>query len=375
MKFSPLSGPAAWARNYRARDTKLNRDVALKVIPDTFALDPDRVSRFTREAQVLASLNHPHIAAIYGFEDSGETHALVLELVEGDTLADRIARGPIPVEEALPMARQIADALAAAHEAGVMHRDLKPANVKVRPDGAVKVLDFGLAKAMEPAAGSLPSVSQSPTITTPAMTQAGVILGTAAYMSPEQARGKTVDKRADIWAFGAVLFEMLTGRRPFDGEDMTEVLGAVVRLEPPWEALPADVPPPIRTLLQSCLIKDPRQRVADISTALFVLDKAVSLAAPAIVPAFLSLNDSRTPTRTASASAYFQAARAAALTAVLNRRSSKSLTAIAVMSSIKAERAVYRASPLRTTASVYAIIERRGTNWGIASLTTLPVRP
>src|SRR3979490_1321594 len=196
---------------YRARDTKLGRDVALKVIPDTFALDADRVARFKREAQVLASLNHPHIAAIYGFEDSGDIHALVLEPVEGETLGDRIVRGAVPLDEALPIAKQIAEALEAAHEQGIIHRDLKPANIKVRPDGTVKVLDFGLAKAMEPAGAMSPSMSMSPTITTPAMTQAGMILGTAAYMSPEQARGKTVDKRADVWAFGAGPYEMLTG--------------------------------------------------------------------------------------------------------------------------------------------------------------------
>ena len=270
---------------YRAHDTTLNRDVALKILPDSFAHDADRLARFTREAQTLASLNHPNIAAIYGIEDSNGVRALVMELVEGDDLSQRIARGAIPLDEALPIAKQIAEALEAAHELGIIHRDLKPANIKVRPDGTVKVLDFGLAKALEPAAGSSPSVSQAPTITTPAMmTGVGMILGTAAYMSPEQARGKTVDKRADIWAFGAVLFEMLTGRRPFDGEDMTEVLGAVVRMEPPWDALPSDVPPAIRTLVQSCLVKDPRRRVGDISTALFVLDKAASLAAPVVTP-------------------------------------------------------------------------------------------
>src|SRR2546425_8030260 len=197
---------------YRARDANLNRDVALKVLPEAFALDPDRLARFKREAQVLASLNHPNIAAIYGFEESDGVQALVLELVEGPTLADRIAKGPVPLGEALPIARQIAEALEAAHEHAIIHRDLKPANIKVRGDGTVKVLDFGLAKAMEPAGAMSPSASMSPTITTPAMTQAGMILGTAAYMSPEQARGKTVDKRADIWAFGAVLFEMITSR-------------------------------------------------------------------------------------------------------------------------------------------------------------------
>src|SRR5438128_5097951 len=196
---------------YRARDTKLNRDVALKVIPDTFALDPDRISRFTREAQVLSSLNHPQIAAIYGFEDTSAIHALVLELVEGETLADRIAHGPIPIDEALPIAKQIAEALEAAHEQGIIHRDLKPANIKITPDGAVKVLDFGLAKLTDPAHTAASDLALSPAITTPAMTQAGMILGTAAYMSPEQAKGRPADKRSDIWAFGCVLFEMLTG--------------------------------------------------------------------------------------------------------------------------------------------------------------------
>src|SRR6185295_9017188 len=194
---------------YRARDTKLNRDVALKVLPDSFASDPDRLARFTREAQTLASLNHPNIAHIHGFEESGGVRALVMELVEGDDLSQRIAKGVIPIDEALPIATQIANALEAAHEQGIIHRDLKPANIKVRPDGTVKVLDFGLAKALDPLASS-PDVSRSPTITTPAMTHAGMILGTAAYMSPEQARGRTVDKRTDVWAFGCVLFEMLT---------------------------------------------------------------------------------------------------------------------------------------------------------------------
>src|SRR5438445_9150992 len=205
-------GEGGMGQVFRARDTKLNRDVALKVLPDSFANDPDRLARFQREAKTLASLNHPNIAAIYGLEESADVAALVMELVEGEDLSQRIARGAIPLEEALPIAKQIAEALEAAHEQGIIHRDLKPANVKVRPDGRVKVLDFGLAKAMEPPIAMAPSVSQSPTITTPAMTQAGMLLGTAAYMSPEQARGKPVDKRADIWAFGAVLFEMVTGK-------------------------------------------------------------------------------------------------------------------------------------------------------------------
>ena len=204
---------------YRATDTKLKRDVAVKVLPAEVASDSERLARFQREAEVLASLNHPNIAAIYGLEDSADTKALVMELVEGPTLADRIAQGAIPIDEALPIAKQIAEALEAAHEQGIIHRDLKPANVKVRPDGTVKVLDFGLAKAMEPTAAMSASASMSPTITTPAMTQMGMILGTAAYMSPEQAKGRVADKRSDVWAFGAVLYEMLTGKRAFAGED------------------------------------------------------------------------------------------------------------------------------------------------------------
>src|SRR5712692_3873939 len=202
---------------YRATDTTLGRQVAIKILPDAFAADPERLARFEREAKTLASLNHPHIAAIYGFEKSSGVHALVMELVEGEDLSQRIARGAIPLGEALPIAKQIAEALEAAHEQGIIHRDLKPANIKVRADGLVKVLDFGLAKAMEPAAGLSPNMSMSPTLTTPAMTQAGFILGTPAYMAPEQAKGKAVDKRADIWAFGAVLYEMLNDPTSLDG--------------------------------------------------------------------------------------------------------------------------------------------------------------
>src|SRR6188474_2077856 len=212
---------------YRAKDTRLGRHVALKFLPAQVASDSDRIARFQREAQVLASLNHPYIAAIYGFEEADGVRALVLELVEGETLADRIARGPIPVDDALPIATQIAEALEAAHEQGIIHRDLKPANIKVNADGRVKVLDFGLAKLAEPpAAATIDSSarSMSPTITTPAMTQMGLILGTAAYMSPEQARGRPVDTRADVWAFGCVLFEMLTATRAFDGTDVVETL-------------------------------------------------------------------------------------------------------------------------------------------------------
>src|SRR6202166_1561354 len=238
---------------YRARDTKLDREVAIKILPEAFAQDAERLARFEREAKTLAALNHPNIAAIYGLERSSGTLALVMELVEGDDLSQRIARGAIPLDEALPIAKQIADALEAAHEQGIIHRDLKPANIKVRPDGTVKVLDFGLAKAMDPAAGSSPSVSMSPTITTPAMTQAGMILGTAAYMSPEQAKGRPADRRSDIWAFGAVLYEMLSGRRAFSAEDVSDTLAAVLMKEPDWTALPATVPPTVIIVLRRCL--------------------------------------------------------------------------------------------------------------------------
>src|SRR5438045_912736 len=224
---------------YRARDTRLSRDVALKTLPSLFAADPDRLSRFQREAQVLASLNHPHIAAIYGLEEVNP-NALVMELVDGPTLAERIAQGPIPIEEALPIARQIAEALEYAHESGIIHRDLKPANIKLTPDGEVKVLDFGLAKAMNEDAKSN-AMSNSPTLSL-AATQAGIILGTAAYMSPEQAKGKAVDRRADIWAFGVVLYEMLSGKQAFVGETVSDTIAGVLRSEPEWNALPAEIP-------------------------------------------------------------------------------------------------------------------------------------
>jgi eukaryotic-like serine/threonine-protein kinase len=270
---SPL-GVGGMGEVYRARDTKLNRDVALKVLPEAFSLDPDRLARFKREAQVLASLNHPNIAHIHGLEDSTAISALVMELVEGPTLADRIAKGPIPLDEALPIAGQIAEALEAAHEQGIIHRDLKPANVKVRADGTVKVLDFGLAKALEPTTASVPvNVTASPTITSPAMmTGVGAILGTAAYMAPEQARGKTVDKRADIWAFGCVLYEMLSGRRAFAGEDVSDTLAYVITKDVDWSALPADTPAHIHRLLRRCIEKDPKRRLRDIGEARIALE-------------------------------------------------------------------------------------------------------
>ena len=268
-------GAGGMGEVYRARDAKLNRDVALKILPDTFATDPDRLARFRREAQVLASLNHPNIGHIYGFEDSGTTHALVLELIEGPTLADRIAAGPIPLAETLTIAKQIADALEAAHEQGIVHRDLKPANVKVRDDGTVKVLDFGLAKAFDPAASSGADAMHSPTLTARA-TQMGLIIGTAAYMAPEQARGRVVDRRADIWAFGVVLFEMLTGRRAFDGDDISITLAAVLKDDLSWSALPVDLPSPVRRLLRRCLEKDPKRRLSSIGDARLELEEAGS---------------------------------------------------------------------------------------------------
>ena len=264
-------GKGGMGEVWEATDTKLNRQVALKILPEAFATDPDRLARFQREAQVLASLNHPNIAAIYGLEESGDTRALVLELVEGPTLADRIAKGPIPLDEALPIAKQIAEALEAAHEAGVIHRDLKPANIKVRDDGTVKVLDFGLAKALDTSPEGDPS--QSPTLTA-AATQMGVIMGTAAYMSPEQARGKTVDKRADIWAFGVVLLEMLTGQKVFEGEDVSMTLSSVLQREPDWSHLPSTVSPSLSVFLHRCLEKDPKQRVHDVADLRLAMEGA-----------------------------------------------------------------------------------------------------
>ena len=271
-------GAGGMGEVYRARDSKLGRDVALKVLPESFAADPDRLARFHREAQVLGALNHPNIAQIYGFEDSGATHALVMELVEGPTLADRIAEGAIPVADALAIARQIATALEAAHDLGIVHRDLKPANVKVREDGAVKVLDFGLAKAMDPAAASGADVMNSPTLTARS-TQLGTIIGTAAYMAPEQAKGKAVDRRADIWAFGVVLFEMLAGERAFKGDDVSDVLAAVLRQEIDWKVLPADVPPRVRRVLERCLERDPKRRLRDIGDVWIGMDAPDEVAA------------------------------------------------------------------------------------------------
>ncbi|MGA9885002.1 MAG: protein kinase [Candidatus Acidiferrales bacterium] len=267
-------GAGGMGEVYRARDAKLGRDVALKVLPEAFARDSERMARFQREAKLLASLNHPNIAAIYGFEDSGLTHALVMELVEGPTLADRIASAPIPIDEALRIARQICEALEYAHERGIVHRDLKPANIKISRDDSVKILDFGLAKAIEGDASSL-NMSNSPTLTRMATMQ-GVLLGTAAYMSPEQAKGRPVDRRADIWAFGCVLYEMLTGKMAFTGETVTDTLAAVIRAEPDWSQLPAATPARVRVLLQRCLQKDAKQRLQAIGDARISLEDALS---------------------------------------------------------------------------------------------------
>ena len=262
-------GQGGMGEVFRARDTTLDRDVALKVLPPAFTDDPDRLARFEREAKLLASLNHPNLGHIYGLEEAEGTRALVLELVEGPTLADRIAQGPIPVDEVLPITTQIAQALEAAHAQGIIHRDLKPANIKLRPDGTVKVLDFGLAKALETAPTT--NADQSPTLTA-AATQLGVIVGTAAYMAPEQAKGKPVDKRADVWAFGCVVCEMLTGSQLFAGSDVTETLAAVVRADPDWSALPPGLSHGVIRMLRSCLRKDPSRRLRDLGDARLALE-------------------------------------------------------------------------------------------------------
>jgi Tol biopolymer transport system component len=272
-------GAGGMGEVYRATDIKLKRQVAIKILPAALAADPDRLARFQREAEVLASLNHPQIAGIYGLEEGGGITALVMERVEGEDLSQRIARGAIPLDEALPIAKQIGEALEAAHELGIIHRDLKPANIKVREDGTVKVLDFGLAKALDPvgSGADAAALTNSPTITSPAaMTRMGVILGTAAYMPPEQAKGRAVDKRADIWAFGCVVFEMLTGTRAFAGDDVSETLAAVLRAEPEWKALPAETPAPIRKLLRRCLEKDARRRLQAIGDARLEIEDALA---------------------------------------------------------------------------------------------------
>ncbi|MBI5169118.1 MAG: protein kinase [Candidatus Eisenbacteria bacterium] len=272
---APL-GAGGMGEVYRARDTRLHREVALKVLPTAFAQDPERIARFEREAKLLASLNHPHIGALYGLEESEGRRVLVLELVAGESLAERLRRGPMPLDEALPIACQIASALEAAHESGVVHRDLKPGNVMLRPDGTIKVLDFGLAKggAGDPKSSD-PQLSASPTMTY-AATQAGVILGTAAYMSPEQARGRAVDRRSDIWSFGCVLLELLTGRPAFAGETVSDTLASILKSEPDWITLPAGTPRRVSELLRRCLRKDPASRLRDAGDARIALEEILA---------------------------------------------------------------------------------------------------
>ncbi len=294
-------GAGGMGEVYRARDTRLKREVALKVLPELFSKDPDRLARFQREAELMATLNHPNIAAVYGLEQSDGATAIILEVVEGETLADQIARGPVAVSDALPIARQIADALDAAHEKGIIHRDLKPANIKITPDGVVKVLDFGLAKALEPVAPAS-DLSQSPTMTSPAMmTKAGAILGTAAYMSPEQARGNPVDKRTDIWAFGCVLYEMLTGRTVFARDTVSDTIAAILEREPDWSRLPESTQPNIHRLLQRCLDKDPKRRRRDIREARVELDGSSAIPVEVKIPAERSSFRRRTPWALAAA--------------------------------------------------------------------------
>jgi Protein kinase domain/WD40-like Beta Propeller Repeat len=310
---APL-GAGGMGEVYRAQDTKLRRDVAIKILPEIFTSDKERLARFEREARMLAALNHPHIEAIYGVEDVGDIRALVLELVEGETLRERLRRGSIPIPEALAIARQIADALEAAHERGIVHRDLKPSNVKITPDGTVKVLDFGLAKATTNNAGGsdfdeLPTLTEDPT-------SAGVVLGTAAYMSPEQARGKAVDKRTDIWAFGCVLFEMISSRMAFPGETASDTIAAILEREPSWDRLPGATPNAVRHLLPRCLEKDPKRRLRDIGDARAELEEA--LASP--VPGEPARREPALMTRRAAITALAGAAAGAAVGGVLGSK-------------------------------------------------------
>src|SRR5262245_56340339 len=280
--LGPL-GAGGMGEVYRARDRKLGRDVAIKVLPEAFSQDAGRITRFDREARFLASVNHPALAAIYGLEESAGVRYIVMELVPGETLSETLARGPLPIREALASGRQIAEALEAAHEKGIVHRDLKPANIKVTPEGRAKVLDLGLAKAMDTKAESSDS-SESPTLQLE-QTRPGVILGTIEFMSPEQARGKPVDKRTDVWAFGCVLFEMLSGRRAFSGDTPSDAIAAILTREPEWSALPAATPPRVRELMERCLQKDPSRRLRDIGDARIVLEEAVTGSGPAPIAA------------------------------------------------------------------------------------------
>jgi eukaryotic-like serine/threonine-protein kinase len=274
-KITGKLGAGGMGEVYRATDSQLGREVAIKVLPESFTGDQERLARFQREAKVLASLTHTNIAGIYGLEQTVSVCALILELVEGKTLAEKIAEGPMPIDEALEVCRQIAEALSAAHAQGVVHRDIKPANIKISDDGTVKVLDFGLAKEVEGSDSSVSATVQndSPTLTDQ-FTKPGTILGTAAYMSPEQARGKPTDKRSDVWSFGCVLYECLSGRKAFAGEDTTETLAGIIKGDPDWSALPPNLPILVRLLLEKTLVKDRKQRLQDIGDARLDLERA-----------------------------------------------------------------------------------------------------
>ena len=287
-------GAGGMGEVFRATDSRLNREVALKLLPELFASDKERMARFHREAQVLASLSHPNIAGIHGLEESASRTALVMELVEGDDLSERLKRGTIPLVEALGIARQIAEALEAAHDKGIIHRDLKPANVKVTPEGQVKVLDFGLAKALEGSGPALgPDSGAAATLTAMSATRAGTVMGTVAYMSPEQASGSAVDKRSDIWSFGVVLFELLAGRRLFEGETTSHTMADVLRADIDWSRLPASTPEPIRNLLERCLERDRKRRLQAIGEARIIIEDYLANASPSgsrsvAIPAFVA---------------------------------------------------------------------------------------
>src|SRR5262245_55140600 len=288
-------GAGGMGEVYRARDSRLGRDVAIKTLTEEFAEDAERLSRFEREARVLASLTHSNIAAIYGVEEVDERRYLVLEFVDGETLAQRLARGPLPVDEAIDVCRDIAAGLEAAHESGIVHRDLKPGNVIITPSGQVKVLDFGLATASgASASGSNPNLTHSPTLTNQ-HTRAGVILGTAAYMSPEQARGRTLDRRTDIWSFGCVLYECLTGKPMFQGETVSDLIARILEREPDWSALPANTPPRVRELLKKCLRKDPRERLRDIGDARLELQDTHALVDSSTLTSTARVRSSKLP--------------------------------------------------------------------------------
>jgi serine/threonine protein kinase/Tol biopolymer transport system component len=356
---SPL-GVGGMGEVYRATDSRLRREVAIKVIPEATASDPDRMARFAREAQFLAAMNHPNIASIYGFEESSTMLALIMELVEGPTLADRIVQGRLPLEDALPIIKQITEALEYAHDRGIVHRDLKPANVKVKPDGIVKVLDFGLAKALADDTNAV-DISNSPTLTA-AATKAGLILGTAAYMSPEQARGKSVDRRADIWSFGAVVFEALTGMSAFKGDTISDTLAAVIRGEPDWTLLPANVPNEIQQLIRRCLNKDPRQRLQSIGEARIAIENAAAGRSSSIIGA-VSGSPAEVPTKVPQENRALKVLAAGALAVLL-------VTAGFLISNL-----LHRGSARDTTPIRFAIAPPTGTSLSSLGQRTVAVSP